>query len=372
MPVIWLDFDPNGQSARLVPLMRELNARVVCPRASLLAHALREQGHEGHMTTFRGGYGSFLWLLPLRRLLAHKPDTVKPDTVLLAHGDQAALATAWVRRVAAQTPLVVFFSDSTARPAVQWSRAVIRTLSRVDQVCVVTRELADSLTECLSATASKSVTTPVPVRVVPPLAPETGLLPENDDESGPYEDGKRRRTVFLCADDLVPESGFHDLMDAMGLMQGLEGLPPWEVRVLGAGEDFDVLLDKARSLKTEAPLALLGPQALDVQLPLAQVAVSTSRSSRNRMDFIFRTWACGRTLVSSATPEAQELVVDKLNGLVYPPGNAVALAALLARCLSEPEMLQQIAVAGRASLAGYSVEMVADSLRLVCQDACKR
>lgn len=379
MRIVWLDFDDSEQAARLLPLMHGLEARIVCPRASRLARALREHGQDGDLTAFRGGYKAFLWLLALRRLLADKP-----DTVLLAHGDSAVLAAGWLRHVAPKIPLVVFFSDSTARPAAQWSRGMVRNLARADQVCVVTHELAASLTERLSELAPNGEIRTGRVRVVPPLASEMGVLfgdfagaLSGDASTGVSSQelnggGATRRTVFLSADDLVPESGFHDLMDAMGLLQGLENLPPWEVRVLGEGPEFDALLDKARDLKTEGPLALLGLQPLDAQLPLAHVAVNTTRTSRNRMEFIFRSWAHGRALVCSATPEALELVSDKVNGFLYPPGNAVALAALLARCLSDPDMLRQLATAGRESLAGYSAEMVAGYLQAACRDVRKK
>lgn len=374
MRTVWLDFDDSDQSARLLPLIHRLGARVVCPRASRLARSLHEHGQEGNLITFRGGYGAFLWLFTLRRLLSGNT-----GTVLLAHGEQAALAANWLRHVASNVPLVVYFSDSAARPAVQWSRALLRVLCRADHVCVVTHELAASLTERLPEFTPKAAETRTGhVRVVPPLAPEIGILPrdyapeflEHLSDTSVTDTGKSRRTVFLSADDLVPESGLHDLVDAMGLLQGLENLPPWEVRVLGQGLEFDALLDKARTLKTEGPLALLGPQVLDAQLPYAHVAVNTTRTSRNRMEFIFQAWAHGRALVCSATPEAQELVSDKVNGLMYPPGNAVALAALLVRCVSEPALLPRLAAAGHDSLANYSSERVAEPLQSACRDAC--
>jgi glycosyltransferase involved in cell wall biosynthesis len=57
--------------------------------------------------------------------------------------------------------------------------------------------------------------------------------------------------------------------------------------------------------------------------------------------------ACARAVVASDIPGPDELVHNDRTGFRFPPGNAAALAACLARFIDNPELAAKMGVLGR-------------------------
>ncbi len=74
---------------------------------------------------------------------------------------------------------------------------------------------------------------------------------------------------------------------------------------------------------------------------------------------VLEAMAMGRPVITTDAPGCRETVVDGVNGLLVPPGNAVALEAAMERLLLEPELAEAM---GRASLdrvrARYDIHRV--------------
>ena len=60
--------------------------------------------------------------------------------------------------------------------------------------------------------------------------------------------------------------------------------------------------------------------------------------------------AMGRPLVASRTGGTPELIVDGETGLIFPPGDAAALAAHVVALLGDPERRRRMGEAGRARM----------------------
>lgn len=69
--------------------------------------------------------------------------------------------------------------------------------------------------------------------------------------------------------------------------------------------------------------------------------------------------ACGRALVATDVPGCREIVIDGENGLLAPPRDAAALAAVIGRLLDDPDLRARMGQRGRALVeAEFSVEQV--------------
>jgi L-malate glycosyltransferase len=128
-----------------------------------------------------------------------------------------------------------------------------------------------------------------------------------------------------------------------GLRQGME------LRIAGTGSE----LRELRRIGLDPPARFLGwlaPAALDRALSAAHVYVSASRSDSTSVSLL-EAMAAGCLPVVSDIPGNREWMRDGENGLLFPAGDAAALAACLQRAAADPEL--------RARAAGVNRELVA-------------
>lgn len=166
----------------------------------------------------------------------------------------------------------------------------------------------------------------------------------------PRTDG---RIVFGMVGALTPQKGHSVLLAAMAALQGAlgAGLPPWEVRVAGSGPLFDAILAEAKTLGVAERLALLGWQDSKVILPHCDVLVVPSVDGEGSSGTIKEGWVVGLPVVASDLASNLELVRDGVNGLVFPSGNGMELAACMARVVRDQVLHDRIVAGGTASVA---------------------
>ncbi|MDE6735287.1 MAG: translation initiation factor IF-2, partial [Desulfovibrio sp.] len=78
------------------------------------------------------------------------------------------------------------------------------------------------------------------------------------------EHGETGRHIFGMGESLGPRSGALAVVRAMAALWQREDLPPWEVRMFGAGPRFAEILREAESLGVAGRLAILGEQPPEV------------------------------------------------------------------------------------------------------------
>lgn len=90
--------------------------------------------------------------------------------------------------------------------------------------------------------------------------------------------GAARRFVFGMGESLAPRSGALLMVRAMAALWQRDDLPPWEIRMFGAGPRFEEVLREAVNLGVASRLCILGDQAPADVLPHcgAWVAPGTS------------------------------------------------------------------------------------------------
>lgn len=185
------------------------------------------------------------------------------------------------------------------------------------------------------------------------------------------------RFVFVAAEHLQQGSGLFVLLRAMAALWQRTDLPPWEVRVVGAGDAFMAILDEARSLGVESRLALLSRQDWGEVLPRCDALLVPNRQPCGNVRALMAAWCCALPLVCTDVASHGEVLraagvghgfaVDAVTAsraaMPVPTGDAQALAAAMIRLLTEPDLCARLALQ-EASMCAYAghARMVAQTL----------
>jgi len=193
-------------------------------------------------------------------------------------------------------------------------------------------------------------------RVLPPGAKHIGY---------PERRTQRNGRIAICMPGVLAEGhGQEALVHAMAALWQVEDLPPWEVRLVGSGPMFHVLLDEAQKLGVLDRLAILGEQDPHEVLPTCGALILPSGELVYAPGLAYG-WAAGLPVICPALPAALELTRDKENALLVAPDNPQALASAILRIIRDPKLAKKLIQGGKAALASVSEErMVADSFAL--------
>jgi glycosyltransferase involved in cell wall biosynthesis len=76
--------------------------------------------------------------------------------------------------------------------------------------------------------------------------------------------------------------------------------------------------------------------------------------------------ACGRAIITTDVPGCREIVIDRQNGILIPPGNVKALADAIRTLIEDPQLRQKMGESGRrlASSEFSSEQVIAQTLAL--------
>lgn len=99
-----------------------------------------------------------------------------------------------------------------------------------------------------------------PAAVLDVLAPGIALADYRLEPEMAANAGAERRFVFGMGESLAPRSGALLMVRAMAALWQRDDLPPWEVRMFGAGPRFEEVLREAVNLGVASRLCILGDQ----------------------------------------------------------------------------------------------------------------
>ncbi len=274
---------------------------------------------------------------------AFRPDIVhveeEPDSL-------AALQVAMARQVwAPNARLVLYTWQNLDRPKGWAVRDVIRfTLGVADAILCANSE-AEAL---LGAWGYRGQTA-----VLPMLGVDARV-------SFPGPARQRPGLVVGYAGRLVAEKGLDTLLDALASL-------PQEVTVtiIGGGPTLEPLKTQARRLGVDSRVTFVPPVApaeVPAQLRELDVLVLPSRTTRTWKEQFGRVlteaMACGVPVVGSDSGAIPEVIGDA--GLVFPEGDAAALARVLAGLLASQESRADLSRRGLARVqALYTQEHIA-------------
>ncbi|MHB1193713.1 MAG: glycosyltransferase [Longimicrobiales bacterium] len=182
--------------------------------------------------------------------------------------------------------------------------------------------------------------------------------------------------TILAVARLVEKKGLPVLVDACGILR--DRGHDFRCEVIGKGALRSVLEQRIRDHALQEHVHLVGPlpqQEIIERYHRAHVLALPSivGSDGNREGLpvsIVEALACGLPVVSTPVTGIPEVVHDGCNGLLVPERDPVALADALARLMTEPELLERLRSATRASvLDEYGQEHTASQLLGLFEEA---
>ncbi len=182
-----------------------------------------------------------------------------------------------------------------------------------------------------------------------------------DPEVFPYQE-KVSEPPFTVgyAGRLVPEKGLTVLLEAAASLEGdfrllLVGDGPLRQELAIAAQDKE--LGQRMEFKGNVPSEQM-PQVLAEMDALVLPSLTTPRWKEQFGRVLIEAMACGVPVVGSSSGEIPQVIGDA--GLVFPEGDAGALAAALGRLASDPKLRSELAQRGRGRvLAHYTQAKVA-------------
>jgi len=308
----------------------------------------------------------------MRRILFHRY-----DAILTRDLGAAALLLRWPRFL---RPPVVYESHGFA-PAVSGARSELLTTSRsaskakqrrlageekrvwqrAEGYVTITRALADELTTRFGSRQRLAVV-PDGVRIGSDRTPPDGARPAG------------HVPVVGYAGHLYPWKGIEVLLGALTLLPGVRGL------IVG-GHPGELDLDRLRSLAASQGLSdrvtftgMVDPPRVRDLLADADVLVLPNTATRISSSYtsplkLFEYMAAARPIVASDLPAIREVLRNRENARLVPPGDQTALAAAIREVLNDREMAERLARTAFDESTRYTWSVRAERLEVVLRDA---
>lgn len=175
--------------------------------------------------------------------------------LLLANGESSLPCARRFLQVRRKKP-VFFVPVFLVRPPAASGKA-LQVLRRSGVIVCGSDNIRTRLTEILESGASKTVTIQW---LVHPAGLDLGEFAANSREYDASDFANGKHFVFGMAGSLSQHSGALLVIRAMAAIWQTSGLPPWEVRMIGAGDRYEEILAEALSLGVASRLSILGSQ----------------------------------------------------------------------------------------------------------------
>jgi glycosyltransferase involved in cell wall biosynthesis len=332
-----------GGALQVLLLARGLDRRgvesvLVVPRGSALEAEAGRRGLPVRPLPMAGEL-DLLFVARLRRLLADE----RPDLIHLHSRRGAdtlgALAARWAR-----VPVVL--SRRVDNPEPSW--AVGPKYRLYDRVVTISQAIRGVLVS-QGVPAEK-------IRCVPSaLDPEPWQRPCDREAFRALLSLPADGPLVGMAAQFIPRKGHQLLLEAVPLLLGRH--PGVRFLLFGTGPLRGTVADRVREMGLQASVLLPGfRDDLPSLLPCLDVLVHPA-SLEGLGVILLQASAAGVPVVAAAVGGIPEAVEDGHNGLLVPPGDAVALAAAVASLLDDPERARAMGERGRTRVRSrFSVD----------------
>jgi glycosyltransferase involved in cell wall biosynthesis len=344
-------------------------------------------GAERALLTLCAGLDSVSW----RQLLVHRPDApvrlireaaalgVETRVSARAHGrdlvglyrltrllreERAAVLHAhlpWplrctrglVAAMLARTPAIIATQQLYATLPLP-RRLRQRALSQgVDRYVAVSQAMADEMARDHVVPAGK-------LRVVRNSVPAHSFSLPPDPALRAMLTGSRDRAVVLTLARLVSRKGLGTLLDAAALV------PDVVFAIAGEGDERSMLETRIRQLGLEGRVRILG-QRDDIPALLASCDLFVLPSLFEGLPLsILEAMAAGKPVIATAVPGTREAVREGETGLLFPPGDAPALACAVTSILADQGFAARLGRAGQVRVRQeFSAEIMTRQVEAV-------
>ena len=175
------------------------------------------------------------------------------------------------------------------------------------------------------------------------------------------------RANYLATDPGVAE-GPRDGAVFVGMLQAWKGVPalldawrrirsPEPLRIVGEGPGKPALQMAAKGMPNVQFLGALDPDGVYFQLRRSRFLVFPSIAYETFGRTLIEAFACATPVIASRLGAATDIVHDQETGLLFPPGDAAALARKIDEALSHPEDMRRM---GRTARRVFESRYTAD------------
>ena len=142
--------------------------------------------------------------------------------------------------------------------------------------------------------------------------------------------------------------------------------------IAGVGPERKALEERAAATHADVDFKGMVPHAeLGGLYDKASVTVLASVRGEGLPNVLLEAMAHGRPVVATPCAGTRGLIKDGINGLLVPPRDPAALAAVLNRLSANPGEAARLAAAGRATVEQYAWERVQPKLEKILE-RCRR
>lgn len=181
----------------------------------------------------------------------------------------------------------------------------------------------------------------------------------------------QRGSYLLYAGRLEPEKGVRTLLDAYASL-----LKPPALKIIGEGSLRAELIARIANDPRLAGVQLLGAvsHTQAVAMIRASLALLVPSEWYEGVPLsLLEAFACAVPVVAGRIGSLAEVVCERRNGLLFEPGDAEDLRAVLSELLAAPAWAKELGASGRASfLAHHTLERNAHSLSKIYRDLLER
>ncbi|MDE7241787.1 glycosyltransferase [Desulfovibrio sp.] len=239
-------------------------------------------------------------------------------------------------------------------------RAASRVFCGSDHVRGRIRELWEALPEKRRSAAT--------LEVLPPGIHLADYLPQP--EPWPGASGGERRCIFGMGESLAADSGALAMVRAMAALWQREDLPPWEVRMFGAGPRFEEILHEAVSLGVAGRLCILGDQPSAEAARQCAAWVAPGTSPQELPQTLWAGVAAGLPLICAQSGLHRERLagMPPMTAVRIPERDPQALAGALIAIMRDERLRARMRQAGESVRPRIGLAAMAAHFCAFCAD----
>lgn len=182
--------------------------------------------------------------------------------------------------------------------------------------------------------------------------------------------GAARRFVFGMGESLAPRSGALLMVRAMAALWQRDDLPPWEIRMFGAGPRFEEVLREAVNLGVASRLCILGDQAPADVLPHCGAWVAPGTSPEELPQTLWAGVAAGLPVICAQSGLHRERLAGApaATALRVEENDPQALARAMIAVMRDERLRARMRQAEEQFRAATGLEAMAERFRARCEE----
>lgn len=174
-------------------------------------------------------------------------------------------------------------------------------------------------------------------------------------------EGRKGNFIFAMADSLAAGSGALSVVRAMAAIWQIEGLPPWEARLFGAGPRFSLVLEEAAKLGVLSRLAILNEQPLKDVTGLCDAWLAPGHSPLGAPPALWAGVAADLPVIAADTPQYKAwLPAD--SALWFTPQSPQELGARMIEIMKNGALAENLSRKSASWKDEISLKAMADRL----------